>query len=182
MMSGCNGWRPCGAVWRALAVLALLLATASAWAGVNLPQPPLPEGVGECVAPTEEMRRDHMNLLKHQRNDTVRQGIRTERFSLAGCVGCHASKDADGDYVAVNAPGQFCAECHAYTAVKIDCFQCHATRPDQPETAALGLLPGTALPAAHPRLVGTTLAACDTGINVELRQLLDSAADFGVGK
>jgi hypothetical protein len=30
----------------------------------------------------------------------------------------------------VTAQGQFCQGCHAYTAVKIDCFSCHASVPE----------------------------------------------------
>ena len=26
---------------------------------------------------------------------------------------------------------QFCASCHEYTAVKVDCFQCHASKPEE---------------------------------------------------
>ena len=36
------------------------------------------------------MRRNHMELLKHQRDDTVRSGIRGAKYSLKDCVGCHA--------------------------------------------------------------------------------------------
>jgi hypothetical protein len=32
--------------------------------------------------------------------------------------------------VSINAAGQFCQSCHATAAVSIDCFQCHATRPE----------------------------------------------------
>ena len=87
-------------------------------------------GMDQCVEPTDFMRRNHMEVLLHQRDDTVHQGIRTRRHSLVGCVSCHADKDADGAYLPINADGQFCDGCHAAVAVSIDCFQCHATRPD----------------------------------------------------
>ncbi len=76
-----------------------------------------------CVAPTEEMRRDHMKMLFHQRDRTVREGIRETRFSLKNCVECHASKDTGS----VLGTQGFCSSCHAYTAVKIDCFECHSS-------------------------------------------------------
>lgn len=75
-----------------------------------------------CVAPTEEMRRDHMKMLFHQRDGTVRQGIREPRFSLKGCVECHADRNTGN----VLGKEGFCSSCHAYTSVKIDCFECHS--------------------------------------------------------
>ncbi len=97
-------------------------------ADVEAPQPRAVKGE-QCVEPTEVMRRDHMDLLKHQRDDTMLRGIRTERHSLVGCINCHADKNAQGVYIPVNDEGQFCQECHSYTAVKLDCFQCHSTVP-----------------------------------------------------
>ena len=92
--------------------------------------PQLPRGKGEqCVEPTDEMRRDHMNFLMHQRDETVHRGIRTTRHSLAECLSCHAREDAQGNYIAVNAEGEFCQVCHAFTAVSMDCFGCHASKP-----------------------------------------------------
>jgi len=74
-----------------------------------------------CVAPTGEMRRDHMNLLLHQRDRTLRQGFRETRFSLKNCVDCHASR-ATGSVLGKEG---FCSSCHEYAAVSIDCFECH---------------------------------------------------------
>lgn len=74
-----------------------------------------------CVAPVAEMRRNHMSMLSHQRDRTTRQGLREPRFSLKGCVECHAGRDTG----TVLGKDGFCASCHAYTSVKIDCFECH---------------------------------------------------------
>jgi hypothetical protein len=74
-----------------------------------------------CVAPTAEMRRDHMKMLLHQRDRTMRQGVRAPRFSLKGCVDCHASQETGS----VLGKEGFCSSCHEYAAVKIDCFECH---------------------------------------------------------
>ncbi len=89
------------------------------------------EKADRCVEPTDVMRRDHMKFLLHQRDETVHKGIRTKKYSLKECVDCHANKDESGQYLSVNAPGEFCQACHAYASVSIDCFQCHATKPKQ---------------------------------------------------
>ena len=81
---------------------------------------------GQCVADPAFMRRNHMKLLMHQRDDTLRGGIRTGKYSLKACVACHASPISQS----VNAePTNFCQSCHNYAAVKIDCFECHANTP-----------------------------------------------------
>jgi hypothetical protein len=82
-----------------------------------------------CVAPTPFMRRSHFELIKHQRDITVHEGIRLTDNSLAGCVDCHVRKDVAGKHVAINASGEFCAACHEFTATTFDCFTCHATKP-----------------------------------------------------
>lgn len=91
----------------------------------------------QCVADTDVMRKDHMDLLDHQRDDTVIDGVRGAPFSLSGCVDCHAQRDSAGDAIRVDAEGQFCQSCHAYAAVKIDCFSCHAAIPDQAQQVGL---------------------------------------------
>jgi hypothetical protein len=74
-----------------------------------------------CVAPTGEMRRDHMNMLLHQRDRTLRQGVRESRFSLKNCVDCHASRETGS----VLGKDGFCSSCHVYASVSLDCFECH---------------------------------------------------------
>lgn len=77
---------------------------------------------GKCVAPVEEMRRNHMEMLKHQRDRTMRQGIRGEPASLNACIECHASKTTGS---VLGGKDNFCESCHSYVAVKLDCFECH---------------------------------------------------------
>jgi hypothetical protein len=84
---------------------------------------------GQCVRPTDWMRRNHMDLIKHDRTVTVHQGVRTVDGSLAACVECHANKDPQGQPVPIDAPGEFCAGCHEFTGTTMDCFSCHATVP-----------------------------------------------------
>ena len=86
-------------------------------------------GLKSCVEPTDIMRRFHMELIKHQRDATVHNGIRSTKHSLADCIACHVSHGAEQKPVPINAPDQFCGACHAYAAVSLDCFQCHATTP-----------------------------------------------------
>ena len=96
---------------------------AAAPRGSRVPQPEIRiERGGACVAPTAEMRRDHMKMLVHQRDKTVRSGLRDSRFSLKNCVDCHAS----GATGSVLGNDGFCSSCHAYASVKIDCFECHS--------------------------------------------------------
>ena len=87
-------------------------------------------GLESCVAPTEDMRRNHMEYLFHKRDKTMREGIRTPEFSMNECVSCHASKDDAGHYIPVTEKGQFCQACHERISQKLDCFQCHRTTPE----------------------------------------------------
>lgn len=102
-------------------------------------------GLDACVAPTAEMRRNHMDFLKHQRVETVRKGIRGSRDSLAECVDCHAEKDDKGGYKEINAEGQFCDSCHSYVAVGLACFQCHRKTPEDKSSSLLPLGDGSGL-------------------------------------
>jgi hypothetical protein len=87
-------------------------------------------GVDACVEPTDDMRRNHMEMIKHQRDATVHEGIRGTKHSLAGCIDCHVSIGPDGHPTPVNGEHQFCSACHAYTAVDVNCFGCHAAVPN----------------------------------------------------
>ena len=135
-----------GAVIGLALVMGLVALTGAPWGGANqgacaagdrgVPYPEITRGKGDsCVVETDFMRRNHMDLLSHQRDETMRRGIRTTRFSLKGCVACHAVPGPDGTPVGADDPRFFCTSCHEYTAVKIDCFQCHASRPEAPVQA-----------------------------------------------
>ena len=87
-------------------------------------------GLSACVEPTDDMRRNHMEMIKHQRDATVHEGIRGTKHSLAGCIECHVSPGPDGQPVAANAPHQFCNACHSFAAVDVNCFGCHAAVPN----------------------------------------------------
>ncbi|MFP4279117.1 MAG: sulfur reduction protein DsrJ [Halochromatium sp.] len=82
-----------------------------------------------CVEPTEYMRRNHFELIRHQRDATVYGGIRGNDHGLSGCVSCHVGYDERDTPIEINAKGQFCRSCHDYAAVQMNCFDCHATVP-----------------------------------------------------
>ncbi len=112
-----------------LAVIALAVASL-VQAAVPLPEIPLPQDAKQCVQPKSVMRRQHFNFILHQRDETMHRGIRTKQYSLANCISCHVKKDDKQRYIPINQQGQFCSSCHEYAAVKIDCFECHATVPE----------------------------------------------------
>ncbi|OFZ97216.1 MAG: hypothetical protein A2Z64_05780 [Betaproteobacteria bacterium RIFCSPLOWO2_02_67_12] len=108
-----------------LAFAAVLVAGLALAAGRTAKPAVVIERPGACVEATEVMRRDHMKLLMHQRDRTMREGIRTKPHSLAGCVECHASRKTGS----VLGEQGFCQSCHAYAGVTLDCFECHAAKP-----------------------------------------------------
>jgi len=112
-----------------LAMVAYASDENNAASGVPLPNIPMGQG-DNCVEDTDFMRRNHMHLLTHQRDETVLDGIRGERHSLKECISCHVVKGPDSVPVTVSSPQHFCRSCHDYAAVSIDCFQCHASRPE----------------------------------------------------
>ncbi|MBF0422502.1 MAG: Hdr-like menaquinol oxidoreductase cytochrome c subunit [Magnetococcales bacterium] len=81
-------------------------------AGADPPQLEKPKGE-RCIRDTNWMRHNHMDLLKHNRSLTVREGKRIRSESLLQCAGCHPNRD------------RFCDRCHGYVAVAPDCFECH---------------------------------------------------------
>ena len=110
----------------------VLLAAGLAAAGENRPGrvalPAINIEKGEkCVAPVDEMRRNHMKMLAHQRDQTMHRGIRSTQHSLKGCIDCHASPKTNS----VLGKDGFCASCHAYAAVSMDCFECHSPAPQR---------------------------------------------------
>ena len=97
----------------------------------GVPMPVIPMGLGDsCVEDNNFMRRNHMNLLKHQRDETMLKGVRNKQYSLKECLSCHVVNGPDAMPLTVASPQHFCRSCHDYAAVSIDCFQCHASGPD----------------------------------------------------
>ena len=100
----------------------------SGFGQIDIPDPQKPISADQCVEPVEVMRRDHMKFLDHQRDVTVIDGERDSKYSLVGCINCHNPASASGEVIRYPDPQHFCADCHAYASVKIDCFECHADR------------------------------------------------------
>ncbi len=107
-----------------LAGLAILL---SGCGKVEAPSPQLVlEARGDqCVEPTDVMRRSHMEILMHERDEAKLYGRRNPEHSFVGCVDCHVSPTASRDDPSTH----FCMACHQFNAVRMDCFQCHTDRP-----------------------------------------------------
>ena len=98
--------------------------------------PEIAKAKGEqCVEEKIFMRRNHMDLLRHDRIETVHNGNRDLKYSLKKCISCHAVDGPDGTALTVSSPKHFCRSCHDYAAVSVDCFQCHASRPELKVTA-----------------------------------------------
>ncbi len=104
----------------------LLALPALAFAAERTPKPFIViDKPGQCVEAAEIMRREHPDMLKHQRDRTMREGIRTRKYSLKECVECHAGANT----ASVIGEKGFCQSCHDYASVRLDCFGCHASKP-----------------------------------------------------
>lgn len=114
--------------------LILGLCLALAW-GVAAPAqeiaPVVPKATGE---PHPEgnayMRRWHMQMMRHDRDVTMYQGVRPVEASLNACFECHTVRDDAGTPVTVADERHFCRTCHDFAAVKVDCFDCHRSTPE----------------------------------------------------
>lgn len=153
-------------------LLAAALAFAGLLAGCDSAPPPTnlataKQKAEQCVEPTAEMRRDHMGMLVHQRDATMLEGIRTKQHSLKECVNCHVAptKD-DGTPLHYGDEQHFCTTCHVYAGVKIDCFQCHADRPEVAQDTNYQHTVGSA--EGHHFTQGVTAAAAPTPAEVQM--------------
>ncbi len=151
-------------------MMGLLVSAVLAWGGLSSAHAAAPKPIIEkaakgeqCVEATDYMRRNHMKVLNHHRDKTVIEGIRTKQHSLKECINCHASEKT-GSVAA--AKENFCVSCHTYAAVKIDCFDCHSTKP---QTS----------PAMRPLTVDgahyTHKVAAQTGIGIAVEEMAGAA-------
>lgn len=117
---------------RLLSLLALLTAllgaATAATAGSLLPE--VPKATGEAHEEGNAYwRKNHMDLLRHDRDLTMREGERDVQASLGECIECHAVADEAGTPVTIADERHFCRVCHDFAAVKPDCFMCHRSTP-----------------------------------------------------
>jgi len=114
------------------ALTGFALLSTSAMAETPFPKihEPTDESV-KCIQPEDVMRREHMNYILHERDETMHEGIRGEPESLANCINCHVEPNDKGEIAGIDSDEHFCNACHQYAAVQIDCFQCHADRPQK---------------------------------------------------
>ena len=75
------------------------------------------------------MRKNHMDALKHKRDETMYKGIRTEKNSINACINCHVPESYNGKVLRHTDQEHFCTTCHTYVAAKLDCFDCHVDHP-----------------------------------------------------
>lgn len=119
--------------WLAAALSALLLAgvmpaTAGDEQGERGAHKLIAKG-DKCVRDEDYMRRNHMKILKHQRDETMRKGVRGSQDSLKNCIECHVNPKTNS---VASSKEDFCMGCHSYAAVKLDCFECHSSKPKTP--------------------------------------------------
>lgn len=130
-------FRLIGALAFGLALLAAGAPPAVAGDGVPLPQLAAPAKGESCVEPTDVMRRNHPDFLKTQRDETMYLGIRDGKYSLNGCIECHAAADPEAADPNEKSIEGFCEECHTYAAVRVDCWSCHNPKlVEEPRAAA----------------------------------------------
>jgi len=120
---------------RLLAILGVFLAVAlpaAAEDGLWKYGPSVPAATGEPHPEGNEyMRKFHMEMMKHDRDLTMRDGNRSIEASLKECFDCHTVKDEEtGDPVTYQDERHFCRTCHDFAAVKVDCFMCHRSTPE----------------------------------------------------
>ena len=133
------------------AVLVLAIAAPAAMADSTVPLPSLAKAFKgtQCVEPADVMRRQHMTFLDHQRDETMRQGIRGNKYSFNACVDCHATADPKIAEGKIRTLQPFCSGCHEYAAVNPDCFACHNPTAPLDKSSAATNIPLQKMIAAH---------------------------------
>ena len=112
-----------GLIRGALVLAVFCMCIPAVWAAQDTPYKLDIGRGGQCVRDPVWMRKNHMHLLIHQRDEVVHKGIRDDKISLKNCIECHASTKDDS---VIAREDSFCVACHRYEAVKIDCFECHS--------------------------------------------------------
>ena len=112
-----------------LGIILLVLALAAPAAAGDY-GPAIPKATGEPHPEGNEyMRKWHMTMMRHDRDLTMYDGEREVNASLGECFDCHTVKDQAGVPVTAADDRHFCRVCHDFTAVRVDCFDCHRSTP-----------------------------------------------------
>ena len=123
---------------RLIATLLIVFVASIGGANAGSLYPEVPKAVGAAHPEGNAyMRINHMRLLRHDRDETMHLGNRDTKYSIKECVSCHAVMGPDALPISVKEEGHFCRNCHEFAAVKIDCFQCHNSKPDEGFTELL---------------------------------------------
>ena len=99
-----------------IALMLLFVITALSACGNGQPPKPM-EAVKQfdtdkqLQAHISHIRKDHMDLLRHKRDETMIKGIRTKENSLKGCIDCHVPAQHNGKVLRHDDPEHFCATC-----------------------------------------------------------------------
>lgn len=150
-----------------LAFAALLAGCSKAPSEADLNLATAKQKADECVEPEEVIRTKHMDFLMHQRNETVIEGIRDKKHSLVECINCHVPvTKQDGSPLHYGDKEHFCTTCHVAVGQKIDCFQCHADRPQAEQDPSYQHTIGSA--EGHHFTEGVTAAAAPTAAEVQM--------------
>lgn len=128
------------ALWIIISIACASAITVIADSSENIPPPKAKYSEKTaCIEPVDVMRKKHFEFILDHRDETVVRGIRTEQYSLTGCIDCHITPNAEGKFARYSEETHFCASCHQFAAVNIDCFQCHADRPEEAIRKSLNL-------------------------------------------
>jgi hypothetical protein len=151
----------------ALAFTALLAGCSKAPTEADLNLAPAKQKADECVEPENVIRTKHMDFLMHQRDATMLEGIRTKQHSLKECINCHVpATKQDGTPLHYGDKEHFCTTCHAAVGQKIDCFQCHADRPQVEQDPSYQHSVGSA--EAHHFTESVAAASAPTAAEVQM--------------
>lgn len=150
-------------ILRVLLVLGLALFSAIPAMAEGL-GPAIPKATGD---PHPEgnayMRRWHMSMMLHDRDETMYNGVRPAHASIGQCFECHAVRDEAGTFVTYDDERHFCRACHDFASVKVDCFDCHRSTPE-----------GFEEPAAHAAWSGSvSTPEADANMIADLQEFLN---------
>ncbi len=127
-------------------VIALVVLTVPFWyalgqqfmgKSVSKPSVPKPTNAEKCIE--ENMRARHMQVIDEWRNAVVREGVTDpyrasdgneyERSLTKTCLmQCHSTEEepkTDEAGTVLPVQERFCQECHEYTNIRPNCWDCH---------------------------------------------------------